>query len=49
MRDPEVERACWAVPGGLCRLSWEEERFMAEAGMGIAEALWEMAPSVWLL
>jgi hypothetical protein len=38
MREPEVVRA-WFVVCGACRLCWELERFMAEAGMGMAETL----------
>jgi len=46
MREPDVERLCWAVPGGCCRVEMELDRLRAEAGMGIADMLWLMAPSV---
>lgn len=39
MRDPDVERAWFAVPGAWEKLFWEEDRFMAEAGIGMAETL----------
>ena len=42
MREEETERAWWAVVWGAVNwaslmLEMEEERFMAEAGWGIAE------------
>jgi hypothetical protein len=46
MREAEVERTCWPVAGGFC---CEDDRFMAEAGIGIAEALWLIEPSVCVL
>lgn len=42
-REPEVERPCWNAPA---RLLPELDRFIALAGMGIAETLLFMPPSV---
>jgi hypothetical protein len=38
MRDPETVRTC-VVVCGACRFDCEVERFMAEAGIGIADTL----------
>lgn len=38
IREPEVVRT-WLVVCGAWRLDWEVERFMAEAGIGMAETL----------
>lgn len=46
MRDPEVERAWLVVLGGCPNCEVEFDRFMAEAGIGMAETLWETAPRV---
>ena len=45
MREPEVVRM-WLVVCGAWRLFCDVERFMAEAGMGMAETLCERAPRV---
>ena len=45
MREPEVVRT-WLVVCGAWRFDCEVERFMAEAGMGMAETLCETAPRV---
>jgi hypothetical protein len=39
IRDPEVERAWLVVAGALPSWWFELDRFIAEAGIGIAEAL----------
>ena len=46
IRDVEVERACAPVCGGWAKLAIELERFIALAGIGIADILWFTLPSV---
>jgi hypothetical protein len=46
MRDPDVERMCCPVGGACPKWFCDVERFMAEAGIGIADALLLMGPSV---
>lgn len=46
MRDPDVERMCCAVWGAWPKWFCDVERFMAEAGIGIADALLLIGPSV---
>lgn len=46
IRDPEVERMCCAVCGACPKWFCEVERFIAEAGIGIADALLLIGPSV---
>lgn len=46
MRDPDVDRMCCAVPGAWPKWFCEVDRFMADAGIGIAETLLLIAPSV---
>jgi hypothetical protein len=46
IREPEVDRAWFVVCGAAPNCDVEFERFIAEAGIGIAVALWETAPSV---
>ena len=38
MREPDVVRT-WLVVCGACRFWFDVDRFMAEAGMGMAETL----------
>lgn len=45
MRDPEVERAC-CVAYGAWKFDVEFDRFMADEGIGMAEALCETGPRV---
>ena len=46
MRDPDVERICCPVGGACPKWFCDVERFMAEAGIGIADALLLIGPSV---
>lgn len=46
MRDPDVERTCWPVAGACPKWFCDVERFMADAGIGIADTLLLIAPSV---
>lgn len=46
MREPEVERAWLFVFGACWRFEIEVDRFIADAGIGIAEALWLTVPRV---
>jgi hypothetical protein len=46
MREPDVVRTWFVVCGACCRFEFEVERFIAEAGMGMAETLLLMGPSV---
>jgi len=46
MREPDVVRM-WLVVCGAWRFDWDVDRFIADAGMGIAETLFETAPSVY--
>ena len=39
MREPDVLRAWFVVCGACCRFEVDVDRFIAEAGMGIAETL----------
>lgn len=43
---PDVLRACWTVKGGCWKFPILLVRFIAEEGIGIADALWLMPPSV---
>lgn len=46
MRDPDVERICCPVGGACPKWFCDVERFMAEAGIGIADALLLIGPKV---
>jgi hypothetical protein len=46
MREPDVERMCCAVCGACPKWFCDVERFMAEAGIGIADALLLIGPRV---
>lgn len=46
IRDPDVERMCCPVGGACPKWFCDVERFMAEAGIGIADALLLIGPSV---
>ena len=47
MREPDIDRAWFVLCGALWKFEVEFDRFMAELGRGIAEALlWLMGPRV---
>lgn len=49
-RDPDIERACDCdAANAPLRFCPEFERFIAEAGIGIAEALGLIPPRVWVI
>jgi len=47
--EPETDRACPPVCGACWKFDMEFDRFIAEDGMGMAEALLLMLPSVCIL